>query len=193
MKARQAGFTLIETMVAVVILGLILVGLSQTVRLAMTSWQTEVRLTKRNVDFLKVDNALRPLIRDLQPGGGIGPPPLIGTPDLLSGVSRMAIPSLGPGRSLVQIGLGRSGNRLVVRWSPYMPGLPAGRPVPPPEEETIATNIDRVVISYGANGTWTDHWTQSDLPQLVRIHVVLAGEHAPRWPDFVIAPIQMAP
>jgi prepilin-type N-terminal cleavage/methylation domain-containing protein len=191
-KRSQAGFTLIEVLIAAAVLGLLVAGLDQTVRFAMMSWHAETHLSGRNLDLLRIDNRLRLVLRELSPNRALGRPPLIGTKDLLIGVSRLPMQGAGTEKIPVEIALGRSGNRFVLRWRPYVNARPIG-PVPPMQDETLAVGIDQVLIAYDSGTGWTEAWTQSDLPRLIRIRIIFANAKAHLWPDFIIAPELTAP
>ncbi|HQT75521.1 MAG: hypothetical protein B7Z80_06540 [Rhodospirillales bacterium 20-64-7] len=193
MSTRSAGFTLLEIIVALVVFGFLIAGLSQTVRFGMGAWRAEGRLSDSRTDLEAVDRALRVVVRNLQPGDDTGRAAIVGMGDMFTGISRMPVPSAGLARIPVEVGVAVSGNRLILRWRPYLHAQPFGRAAPP-SEATLLDNVERVSISYWRPaGGWVDAWRRPDLPSLIRLRILFRGDNAPHWPDLVVAPLLSAP
>jgi general secretion pathway protein J len=189
MSRRSAGFTLLEVLIALVVFGLLMAGLSQAVRFGLAAWHTEDRLSDSRGDLEAVDRTLRLIVQNMMPGDDTGRPAITGTMDTMTGVSRMPIPDTGLAEAPVEVGLALSGNRLILRWRPY---IRAERltPLPPPHEATLAGNIARISITYWQpRAGWVTGWKQPNLPSLIRLRIDFRGENPPRWPDFVLAPL----
>ena len=91
---RQAnGFTLLELLVALTVLGFLLVGLAQGVHFGLLAWRAGVRLTDSNDDFNTLDGTLRHLIEGADPGDDLDPAPFVGSSDRLDCIT--ALPSVG--------------------------------------------------------------------------------------------------
>lgn len=190
---RNAGFTLLEVLVALVVFGFLIAGLNQTVRFGLTAWREEGRMTGRKSDLEAVDRTLRDIVANLSPGEEAGRPPIDGTNTLLTGLSRLAVPGSNLVPVPVEVGVAESGNRLVLRWRPYAHVTPFGPPAPP-NETTLAAGIAHLTITYWQrSGGWVETWRQPDLPALIRIRVTFLGENAPHWPDIVAAPVLSRP
>lgn len=189
MRGRAAaGFTLLEILVVMTVLGLLLVGLSQTVRFGLAAWSQDSRLSEAKVDLDAVDRSLRSIVENFAPGDDSARPPISGSANAVTGVSRLRVPGSGLTPVPVEAGLAVSGSRLVLRWRLYHHGTPV-RGVPPPTETDLVGNVARVDIEYWqAPGVWVARWHEPDLPLLVRFRLTFLGEHPVRWPDIVVAP-----
>ncbi len=189
----SAGFTLLEILVALAVFGFLLVGLSQTVRFGLTAWRQDARLSDGKTDLEAVDRTLRSVVTNLAPSDDGGGPSINGSAATLSGITRLRVPGSGTTPVRVEAGLAVSGGRLVLRWRLFHHAVRFGPPVRPAETELLA-GVSRLRIGYWQpSGVWTASWHQPDLPLLIRFQVILAGEHAPRWPDIVVAPLLSRP
>jgi general secretion pathway protein J len=183
---RQRGFTLLEFVVALAVFGLLLAGLSQTIRFGLTAWRQEARLSDGQDDLEAVDRSLRSIIENLAPADDTVRAAIIGSATELVGRTRLRMP--GPDLEPVPIeaGLAMSGSRLVLRWRPYHRATLL-RPSPPPQETELMDGIESLQIAYWqAPGVWVSSWQQPGLPLLIRLRVRLQGDR--RWPDIVAAP-----
>ena len=63
--AQPSGFTLLEILVALVVLGLLMIGLTEGTRLGLRTIETQARLTDRTAGLDAVDQTLRTLIGGL--------------------------------------------------------------------------------------------------------------------------------
>jgi general secretion pathway protein J len=193
MIRRSAGFTLLEVIIALVVFGLLMAGLSQTLRFGLAAWRTEGRLSDSRGELETVDRTLRLIVQNLMPGDDTGRPAIVGTTDTLSGISRMPTPESGLADAPVEVGLALSGNRLILRWRPYVRAERLAPP-PPPREATLIGGVARIAIAYWQpRGSWVTAWKQPNLPSLIRLRVEFRGENPPRWPDFVLAPLLSQP
>jgi general secretion pathway protein J len=194
MKARgSAGFTLLEIVIVIAVLGLLLVGLSQTVQFGLAAWRQDARMSSGKTDMEAVDRSLRAIIENLAPGDDAAQPVINGAADALTGVSRLRVPGSGLKPIRVDAGIAVSGSRLVLRWRPHHHWEPFGPPLPPNETE-LMSGVARLRIAYWQRtGVWGASWHEPDLPLLIRFQVIFAGEDAPRWPDIIIAPLLSKP
>ena len=194
MKPRSdAGFTLLEILVALAVFGFLLVGLSETVRFGLTAWKQDARMSDGKTDLEAVDRSLRSIVENLAPGDEAARSPIEGSADSLTGVTRLRVPGGGLQPVPVEAGLAVSGSRLVLRWRPYHHGIALAAGAAPAEAE-LMSGVSRLAIEYWRpNGVWVARWREPDLPLLIRFRVILRGENAPRWPDIVIAPLLSRP
>ena len=194
MTARKAaGFTLLEMLVALAVFGFLLAGLSQTVRFGLAAWRQDIRMADRKTDLEAVERSLRSIVENLAPGDDAARPPIDGSADRLTGVTRLRVPGSGLLPVRIEAGLAVSGNRLVLRWRPHRHAQSLG-PEPASQETELAGGVARLGISYWRpTGVWASSWREPDLPSLIRFHVTFEGESAPRWPDIVVAPLLSRP
>jgi general secretion pathway protein J len=194
MKARMgAGFTLLEMVVALAVFGLLLGGLSQTVRFGLMAWRQDAGMSDRKTDLEAVDRSLRTIIENLDPGEETGLPAISGSADTLTGVTRSRLPGSDPTAVPVEAGLAVSRGRLVLRWRRYHHGQALG-PAAPPNETELVGGVARIRFEYWQrSGVWASAWHEPELPGLIRIRVTLAGSAVPRWPDLVVAPLLSRP
>jgi len=186
MKTR--GFTLLEVLVALTVLGFIVVGLAQGMRFGLLAWSAETRLSAGNADLETVDTTLRHLIEGAAPGGDLDPAPFVGSSDRLGWIT--ALPSAAgpsPHRRMQAILMVDAHHRLVLRWRPYFHATPLRPPAGPTDTELL-DNVARVRIAYWRpGGDWLNAWNASDLPTLVRLRVEFVHGDRRQWPDIVAA------
>ena len=63
----QAGFTLLEVIIAVVVLGFVLAGLSQGARVGINAWNVQTRYIDNSAEMERLDRSLRQLIEQAAP------------------------------------------------------------------------------------------------------------------------------
>jgi general secretion pathway protein J len=186
---RHAGFTLLEMMVALVVFGLLMAGIAQTMRYGMAAWSAETRAADGPETMAAVDGALRRLIEQALPDDFTGQPDQMAfTTDLPAG-SLLADP-LGDAALLVT-----PDRQLALRWQPHPAGIPL-RPAAAPRTEILLPGVASLQAQYltvqddGAL-VWSNRWSGAGLPVLVRIHLAFADRR--RWPDIVVAPAGATP
>ena len=193
MTRREAGFTLLEVIVALAVFGFLLVGLSQTVRFGLTAWRQDARMSDGKTDLEAVDRVLRSVVENLVPNEDPARPSIDGSANTLIGVTRIRLPGSGLRSERVQAGLAVSGTRLVLRWRPDPHTMPF-EPPPKPSETDLVDGVARLAIEYWRRpGVWVSQWHEPDPPLLVRLRVLFVGSKPPRWPDIVVAPMLSRP
>jgi len=184
------GFTLIEVIVALVVLGLILAGLAQAQHFGMSAWTLETKLADNTAELERVDRVIRDLIETAAPPVTNGDKPFEGQEHRLVFVTELPDePEDQPVRR-AQVSLGVDDkHRLVLRWQPDANATPLV-PLPAPKQIVLAEGLERIDLAYrqaaSDGGKWSKIWSDSPLPALVQLHFVLpAGHH--KWPDMAVA------
>ena len=185
---REAGFTLLEVLVGLVVLGFILAGLSQGVRYGLRAADAQTRLMDRTGELDSVDRTLRRLLTEADPGRLRDGPALQGT------VGRVGFVSVLPGAvtgfvgQQVDVALGvDAAHRLVLRWTPHLHAKRLG-PMPAPREAEIMRGVERIELAYWKDG-WRAAWSENAMPELVRLRIVFPAGDPRHWPDVVVAPL----
>ncbi len=182
MKARaQDGFTLLEILVAVVVLGFIVAGLSQGTRFGINAWDVQSRLSDNAAELERLDRVLRLVVEHAVPPNSADDKPFDGQEHRLILVTRL--PDQPPTQPIrrAQVALGVDDkHRLLLRWVVH-PNAVAIIPPPPPQEIVLAEGVDHLDLSYRQSvadgGRWKSIWDDSNLPGLVTMHIVLMSAH----------------
>ena len=191
MTERDGGFTLLEVLVALVVLGFLMAGLAGGVHLGMQAWNAQDRAIAVHGDLDAVDRALRGLIEQADPGDPTHAAGVAGDASRLVLETRLPTAS---DRAVDAALLVDARHRLVLRWTPHRFGRPIGPP-PPPQDTELLDGVHSVQFAYwprgGPNGKggggWQGAWDSPDPPALVRVRLLFT-DTARHWPDIVAAP-----
>lgn len=207
-KPGQTGFTLLEVIIATVLLAVMMTLLLGGMRLGADSWEQGERLSDRATRLLVVNNFFRSHLSDVKPffesptdnrqiaaqpklmfGGGPDWLEYAGTlpPQVRGGIYKF-------GLHLVQEG---ERNDLKLAMRPFSTGEKG--PTEPIEDVLVLENIKSLHFSYykkinanastnpNAESKWMEEWKENlILPSLIRIDISLRGE--PDWPPIIVAP-----
>ena len=200
-KPGQTGFTLLEVIIATVLLAVMMTLLLGGMRVGADSWDKGERLAERASRLLVVDNFFRSHLSDIKPlfesptdARQVGAPPQLlfrGGPAFIEYAGTLP-PQVRGGIYKFRLHLVEDGERndlkLAMRpFSTAEKGL--GEPI---EDVLVLENIKSLRFSFykksNANGEskWMEEWKENFLPSLIRIEVSLRDE--PEWPAILIAP-----
>lgn len=186
-EPSQTGFTLLETLVGLVVLGFILAGLTQGVRYGLRAADAQARLVDSRGELDAVDRTLRRLLAEADPGTSRDGPTFSGTAGRIGFVSVLPAAVSGFVGQQADVALGvDAARRLVLRWSPHLHAKRLG-PAPPPQQAEILQGVQRLEVAYWKDG-WRAGWDEAALPALVRLRIVFPPGDGRHWPDIVAAP-----
>jgi general secretion pathway protein J len=190
--SKQAGFTLLEVLVALAVFGLLMAGLVQGLRLGVNAWQAQARTLVGRGDVEATDRTLRTLIERMDPGGVSGRPATFkGTARTLIFTTTLpqAAETVATRAAVVTLAVDEK-NQLQLLWLPnyrYRIG-----PTPPPGRITLMRDVDHLEISYwhDPKAGWQSEWGGVTLPKLIRIRMVFTRDSGQHGYDIVIMPMR---
>jgi general secretion pathway protein J len=203
-RLTQKGFTLLELLISITLLGMILVLLFGGLRLGVRSWDA-VQLQVDNLNTVRsVESFLRREMAMTQPyrwKTGTGQRlAFLGERSKINFVAQLPARIGGGGLYAVSLEIEHSGKgkRLVWRHLPLNPLVQDFTAVSEAPEIVLAgaelNAVDDIWLTYFGRATdnaapvWMDRWeSDTRLPMLIRIQVRFAN--GSDWPDFVVAPL----
>jgi general secretion pathway protein J len=192
--ARSAGFTLLEVLVALVVLGFLMIGLTQGVRFGANSWARQTRMMDQRADLDAVDRVLRRLIEQMDPGAPTQPPPLTGDHAGFAFTSVLPYAALLRTREADMLLSVNAAHELVLRWTPHLHAIRLAAAAPP-TDTVLLTGVDHMECAYWppAGGAWVNVWSGRVVPALIRIRIAFPAGDVRHWPDIVAAPQRTQP
>lgn len=191
--AAEAGFTLLEVLVAVFVLGVVLVLLTQGVRFGLQAAQLQAAVRDRHGEIEVIDHALRRMVALADPGFFPEPATLRGTAQAMSFTTELPTYGDGPTQR-ADVTLSANAGRLLLRWTPHRHVERFGA-APAWQETVMLDGIQQIELAYRASdraGAWSSVWTADKLPALVRISIVFPDASGRRWPPLLVAPVREA-
>jgi len=195
---RQSGFTLLEMLVVVVVLGLLMVGLTEGVRAGIALWGAQQRRIGETAELDAGARVLRNLLTGISASsaaatGGTGANNgFNGDSDHLSFVGDLPTGLGTTRRADISIALRQSA--LVLTWTPHLHEIELG-PAPSPSETELVGNVARLEIAYWGSispdqpAAWQARWDGPAPPELIRIRLIFAKGDKRRWPDLIAASV----
>ena len=186
------GFTLLEILVALVVLGFVLAGIAGGVQFGQRAADMQARSIAAHADMGSVDRLLRRLVAAMEPGSLSDPPRITGGTAALGFTTDLGSAATALGTGEADIGLVvEAGHRLVLRWQPALSAIRLG-PAAAPRSSVLLDGVDRVEFAYwghgeGGGGQWLAAWKERDIPPLIRIRLHFAPGTYRSWPDIIAA------
>ena len=188
----SSGFTLLELLVALTVLGLLTTGIAHWLHRGLQLWNNQQREIYAVSELDATGRTLRQLIEQMDPGGRFEMAKIDGTAHALRFTTQLpAAASVSPARRADVLLVVDRQHRLLLRWtpSPHVVPLATTRPV----ETVLLDGVDHVQISYkprGPGAAWQTEWQYPIPPLLVRIHIAFAPSDPRNWPDLVAMPMR---
>ena len=197
MPGRQRpehGFTLLEMLVALTVLGVLMISLTQGVRSGRAFWRLQNDHIAATSELDAAARLMRRLFTSIpiQPASLRAPVSLgfKGRADQVMLVSRL---SSEPGDdALVDLTMSLRGHRLLMAWVRHE------KEQPPESPHAFVTEVIRNVqsinftywgsITPGVPAGWLTMWNGPTLPDLIRIRIGFSPGDIRRWPDLIVAP-----
>jgi general secretion pathway protein J len=195
-RGLQAGFTLLEILVVVVVLGLLMIGLTQGVRAGLSLWGAQSRRVGETAELDAAARILRSLLSAIAAPASAGIGAGANTQLKGTGESLIFVGDLPTGLGTTQradITIELSRQRLVLHWTPHRHEL-SSAPAPEPSEIELIRHVDRIDLAYWGSpspeqtATWQPQWDGAAIPSLIRLRVVFAKGDRRRFPDLIAAP-----
>lgn len=188
-RRHDGGFTLLEILVTLVVLGLLLATLSDGVSFGLHAWRTDQRIAGSATGLARTDRVLRQLIGGAEAGdpdtraGGF-----TGTAHSLSFTTTLPDGVGAKGTGLADVTLERRTGGLVLLWRPHYRHW-ATVP-PPPAADIVLDHVAALQFSFwqpsAAGGSWRAVWNAASPPPLVRVRLIPTNGGEAHWPDLVI-------
>jgi general secretion pathway protein J len=196
---KQAGFTLVEALVAITLLSLLSIALTGSLRFGIDAWARGSAHSDQLSRTLAVQGLLRDIVGQAYPYF-LSSDPTRPYVDFDGKIDSLALLAPAPialgvtGRSRFRLSVARREglSDLIMTSQPELAAADAPATV---QQKTLLTST--AVIEFAYFGTlrsetgprWHDRWTeQAAMPQLLRIQVRFTEGDSRTWPDLVIAP-----
>jgi general secretion pathway protein J len=203
----QRGFTLLELLISITLLGLILVLLFGGLRLGVRSWDAVQKQVDNLNSVRAIESFLRREMEAIYPYRWQTPPStslaFVGERGRVRFVAPMPSRIGVGGLYAISLELERSGSgrRLLWKHLPISPQVRDFSALEQAPEMVLAgaelSAVDDIWLTYfgrespSSEPRWVERWeSNSALPLLVRIQVRFAD--GSEWPDFVVAPMMDA-
>ncbi len=196
---RSQGFTLLELLIGMTLVGFILSLLFAGLNLGTRSWEAgEQRMVTSSRQAVVVDFIRRAIEQTYPLRWRVGEEDRLafaGEAESLRFVGTVAMHDGASGNHLIALDLvdGETGRDLVMRWQLPDPGAPGFEPIEQAEPKVLIKAVKEMALAYfGAQSetedpAWHDQWLdQKTPPELIRLQLTM--ENGETWPDIVAAP-----
>ena len=198
-REHEAGFSLVEVLIALVLLSLLSMALFFSVRFGMTAWQRGGERSDQIHTSMLVQDLLRRLIGQAYPlmladGTGTGRVDFAGTATSLDFLAPVPVTLASGGRARFKLSIERRGGHsdLVLAAQPELVADDASAE---PSRKTLLATIETGEFAYfglthsQSAAQWHERWSgELSLPALVRVRVHFARSDPRLWPELTIVP-----
>jgi general secretion pathway protein J len=197
--AQEHGFTLLELLVTLVVIGLLMAMLTQGTTVGLRAWALAGRSGLRIGGLEATDRALRQLLERASPGeANQQETAFSGTAHALRFVTTLPDGSGAPATREAEITLSiTDGHRLTLLWRPYYRRWIV--PPPQPSPITLLDDVSQLDLGFwqpattSQPGRWLSVWSARALPPLVRLRMTFPPGDPRHWPDIVVPPMREIP
>jgi general secretion pathway protein J len=189
--SSPAGFTLMEVLVALLVLGLLLAGLTQGTRFGTMAWRRQSDMVAERDQLDAIDRTLRQLIAGSLLRNSENPDQLSFTGALPEAVGLA-------GRRADMTLLVDDHHQLTLRWSPRRHERLLSGPLPTTDTRLL-DNVERIDIAYWHNGDnatpagWRQDGDDAAASQLVKLTVIFAESDKRHWPSVIVRSLPGSP
>jgi general secretion pathway protein J len=200
-EPAERGFTLLEILVAVTLLGLLMAALLGGVRLGVRAWEAsgtrlddDARLTAVQ-DFLR-ERLTQAQLSEASAAAIEAGPAFRGEPDRLSFVTMMP-EHLGASleRMILTLTTADGGANLSVEWWPADLGDDPDAVRDAVRSRVLLADVAELRLAYFGQvearqpPVWSAVWNQPLLPLLVRVQLGFPDQDVRSWPDLIVRPM----
>jgi general secretion pathway protein J len=192
---HHRGFTLIEMLVALALMGLIAVILITSLQIGGHTWQRVMRAASSTEDIAQAQETLRLRLSSLYPddraAADMSQPSFLLSNGASLEFSGAAPDSTADGILRYQIGVSANSGALEIRSWPdkdgHLDNLSDSR------AESLLSHVASMALQFwlkpdAAPGRWVDRWDSKQVPRLIRIDLAFSGSDQRRWPPLYIEP-----
>jgi general secretion pathway protein J len=192
---QHRGFTLIEMLVALALMGMIAVILITSLQLGGHSWQRVMRAAASTEDIAQAQEILRLRLSALYPenrvAGDLSQPAFLVSNGSSLEFSGEAPEATADGILRYQIAVSASSGALEIRSSSDQHGHIGTSS--DSKAEALLSHVASLAVQFwlkpeATGGRWVDRWESRKLPQLIRIDVAFGANDKRRWPPLYVEP-----
>jgi general secretion pathway protein J len=196
---REAGFTLVELLVALALFSLLVTLLFDNVRGGVQAWRHGSQYAEDLGRRANVQDSLRRLIGNLYPmavadSGGVPRIDFEGSNEFISFLGSAPIVVSAGGQFRYKVFIEQQQGRMDLVMS-ATPALADPGDASAPTKAVLMADIAQAEFTYFGDAPnerrlrWQDGWRlRADIPKLVRVRVSFRSEDARSWPELLIAP-----
>ena len=203
-SGNQAGFTLLELLVALTLLSLVFVALFGELRFATRAWDAADAKQDRNSELLSVHSFLRQRFQQIRVAAVEPGPDATDSTVVFDGSSRSmnflaTMPANISDGGFYEISLsseiGQDGTNLFISWRPFDPDGTTNVADSPDNSRVLLRGVREVSFAYFGKTAdalapqWWDIWPSRDAaPSLIRMRVSFEDGDRRVWPELQVAP-----